>query len=195
MAANGRSCVFASDVTAVADPLLAGDILMVTPVNGTTSAMVLVTSVSPGTTANFADMDAMRLNQPNAPGGSISQINPGNAAFPVTACRVRMITYWNQIQTPGTDRLALMRQVGFNTPQRVASGIEALKFTYDLVGGITETAVDDPSLNDRETEIRKINITMVARSSQRYRNTNDYLRTSMSTQVSLRGLALVDRYL
>jgi hypothetical protein len=193
MANNGRTCVFADDVAAMRDPLLAGDILMVTADPGGGTTMQMVTSVSPGTTAQFAANDPMNLNQPTAPGGSIASINPTpGSAFTVRARRLRMITYWVQSQA-GTDRLELMRQINMATAQRVASGIESLRFTYDLVDGITNpVAQENPGT---PTQIRKVNIFLAARSADRYRTTNDFMRTTMSTQVSLRSLALVDRYL
>jgi hypothetical protein len=206
MANNGLQCDFfhldnggnpvtdaTDEVGTVRDPLLAGDILMVTADPGGGTTMVMVTSVTPATRAQFAAGDAMNLNQPTAPGGSIASINPNpGAAFVVRARRLRMITYWMQQQS-GTDRLELMRQINMATPQRVASGIESLRFTYDLVDGITNpVAQTNPGT---PTQVRKVNIFMAARSADRYKSTDDFMRTTMSTQVSLRSLALVDRYL
>jgi hypothetical protein len=207
MAGNGRSCAFfhlnpvtnqpvtdASDnVGTMRDPLLAGDLLMVTASNGGGTTLVMVTSVTPANTAQFAASDPMNLNQPDAEAGSIDAINPnpGNP-FTVAVRRVRMITYWVQSQS-GTDRLELMRQVNMATPQRVASGIEQLLLTYDIVDGVDNPTDDNDPENPNQ--IRKVNITLAARSADRYRTTNDFVRTTMSTQVSLRSLALVDRYL
>jgi hypothetical protein len=203
MANNGRSCEFfhmdeddgrvTDNVSTMRDPLLPGDLLMVTASPGGGTTLLMVTSVSSGTTAMFADGDPMNLNQPEAPGGSIDSINPDPGDdFTVTARRVRMITYWVQAQS-NTDRLELMRQINMATPQRVASGIEALQFSYDMVDGVTNlTEQDDPAT---PTQIRKVNIFLAARSSDRFKSTNDFVRTTMSTQVSLRSLALVDRYL
>jgi type II secretory pathway pseudopilin PulG len=206
MAGNGRSCAFfhlnaanqrvtdtTDEVGTMRDPLLAGDLLMITASTGGGTTLVMVTSVTPATTAQFAAGDAMNLNQPTAPDGSIDAINPnpGNP-FDVTVRRVRMITYWVQSQS-GTDRLELMRQMNMATPQRVASGIERLLLTYDLVDGVNNPTDDnDP---DFPNQIRKVNITLAARSADRYKSTNEFVRTTMSTQVSLRSLALVDRYL
>ncbi len=207
MAGNGRSCVFfhrdpvtnarvtdaTDNVGTMRDPLLAGDLLMVTAATGGATTLVMVTSVTPATTAQFAAGDPMNLNQPTAPAGSIDAINPNpGTPFDVTVRRVRMITYWVQSQS-GTDRLELMRQVNMSQPQRVASGIERLWLTYDLVDGVDNpTEEEDPAT---PTQIRKVNIILAARSADRYRTTNDFVRTTMSTQVSLRSLALVDRYL
>lgn len=189
MANDGRSCVFATNVGSMSDPLRAGDLLMVT---GTGTTMLMVTSVTPANTANFAANDAMNLNQPLAPSGSVSQINPTpGVAFDVVVERIKMVTYWIQSQSQN-DSYELMRQINFGNPQRVASGLEYLQFTYDMVDGVTNpTNVRNPA---DPTQIRKINIFLAARSSDKFKNTNDFLRMSMSSQVSLRSLALVDRY-
>ena len=73
MANNGRTCVFATNVGTMSDALRAGDLLMIT---GTGTTMMMVTDVSPANTAHFDDGDAMNLNQPAAPSGSVAQINP-----------------------------------------------------------------------------------------------------------------------
>jgi len=189
MANDGQSCVFATNVGSMSDPLRAGDLLMVT---GTGTTMLMVTSVAPANTANFAANDAMNLNQPLAPSGSVSQINPTpGAAFDVVVERIKMVTYWIQSQSQN-DSYELMRQINFGNPQRVASGLEYLQFTYDMVDGVTNpTNVRNPA---DPTQIRKVNIFLAARSSDKFKNTNDFLRMSMSSQVSLRSLALVDRY-
>ena len=191
MANNGRSCVFATNVGTMSDPLRAGDLLMITG-TGTGTTMMMVTSVAPANTANFADGDAMNLNQPLAPSGSVTRLNPTpGTAFDVVVERVKLITYWVQAQSEN-DSYELMRQINFGTAQRVASGLEYLQFTYDMVDGVTNpTNVRNPA---DPTQIRKINIFLAARSSDRFKNTNDFLRMSMSSQVSLRSLALVDRY-
>jgi Tfp pilus assembly protein PilW len=189
MANNGRTCVFATNVGTILDELRAGDLLMVT---GTGTTMMMVTSVSPANTAHFDDGDAMNLNQPAAPSGSVARINPTpGVAFDVVVERVKMVTYWIQAQSEN-DSYELMRQINFGTAQRVASGLEYLQYTYDMVDGVTNpTNVRNPA---DPTQIRKVNIFLAARSSDRFKNTNDFLRMSMSSQVSLRSLALVDRY-
>jgi prepilin-type N-terminal cleavage/methylation domain-containing protein len=197
MAANGRSLTFTDpaddevevDVRTIRDPLRTGDLVMV--VSGAGTAMLMVTGFDGDSTALFADGDPMDLNQPDAPSGSLSQISPSPGdPFTVTARRVRMITYW--IEEDG-ENLQLVRQINMRQPQRVALGIESLQFTYDIVdGSLATTGVREP---ESAMQIRKINIFLAARSARPSPQTRQFQRTSLSTQVSLRSLALVDRYL
>ena len=43
-------------------------------------------------------------------------------------------------------------------------------------------------------QIRKVNVFLAGRSAQRFSVTERFFRNTLSTQVSLRSLALVDRY-
>ncbi len=193
MSTDGRTATFGNAVTGIPDPLAAGDLLMLT-VNGQGTALQMVTGFDSNKIARFDDGDAMQINQPDAPNGGIQLLDPDDTkpSFVVHVTRVRMITYW-VAQNVATGRLQLLRQINMRAPQRVASWIENLQFSYDLVDGITNPVdVGNPA---NPTQIRKINIFLAARSDKKLSNTGDFLRTTMTTQVSLRSLALVDRYL
>lgn len=193
MKSDGTLATFANAVTGIPDPLRDGDLLMLT-VNGEGTALQMVTGFDSATVVRFEDGDPMQINQPDAPNGSITLLDPDATlpTFVVHASRVRMISFWVE-QDVATGRLQLMRQINMRTPQRVASWIENLQFTYDLVDGITNPV--DQNNPGNPTQIRKINIFLAARSDKKLSNTGDFLRTTMTTQVSLRSLALVDRYL
>ena len=88
----------------------------------------------------------------------------------------------------------------------VAFDIEGLQITYDLVDGVNNPSnvrMDDDDLAGASAkcatscfpnQIRKINIMMSARSRLPRRGTQEFFRTRLVTQVSLRSLAFVDRY-
>lgn len=193
MQTDGRLATFVNAVTGIPDPLRDGDLLMLT-VNGQGTALQMVTGFDSNTVVHFDDGDPMRINQPDAPNGGLTLLDPDTTlpSFVVDATRVRMITYWVE-QDTATGRLQMMRQINMRTPQRVASWIDGLNFTYDLVDGITNpTEQQNPTI---PTQIRKINIFLSARSENRRGTNGDFQRTTMTTQVSLRSLALVDRYL
>jgi hypothetical protein len=85
-----------------------------------------------------------------------------------------------------------VRQLNLNAPRVVAFGVENVQFTYDLIDGVTNPAdLPNPATPN---QIRKGNIVLSVRSRDRSPFTNDFLRTTIGTQVSYRSLALVDRY-
>jgi len=170
-----------------------GNLLMFIDVSGN-AAIQTVTRVDP-TTVYFdsnAD-DPFSFNQRNATAGSITQI----LGQTLTVQRVIMYTYYVD-PTGGVPRL--MRQYNNGTPQALAGVVEDLELSYDLVdGSVNPTAKRDlPLLLNGVTyspnQIRKANIHVGVRSETMSMRTKDYLRTHMSTVVSLRNLAFVDRY-
>jgi hypothetical protein len=81
--------------------------------------------------------------------------------------------------------------------------------SYDLVDGVNNpsevkfTSADlDPSNSTGRcypnacspNQIRKINITLSGRSRTPQRQTRQYLRNTLTTQVSLRSMSFIDRY-
>lgn len=129
------------------------------------------------------------------------------------ATRVRMISYYIDATTdPIRPRLVRRMNNGnaltFNNRlgQAVAFDIEGLSFSYDLVDGETlpsNVRMDDDDLGGdgvcapracSPNQIRKVNIVLAGRSREPRRGTRDFFRNRLVTQVSLRGMAFVDRY-
>ena len=54
---------------------------------------------------------------------------------------------------------------------------------------------DEPLPPNSASQIRKVNITIMARSYKKNRTTKEYQRQMLTSQVSLRSLAFFDRYL
>jgi len=189
-----------------------GDLIMLSNANG--NALVEITRTT-GTQTVFyqAGAGAYQLNQTGAASGSMMCLqNPGtnvttncsgnNGGYPpTTATRVWMTSYYLDATTdPRLPRL--VRRVNFdpNRPGRpVALVIENLQLSFDVVDGVTNptnlaTVPDalNPTLSPNQ--IRKVNLFVAARSTAEFRKTRQFLRNSVSTQVSLRGLSFVDRY-
>jgi hypothetical protein len=200
--------------TGGADDVRVGDVMMFT--KGSGSALVYVTAVNGVQAFTFATGDPMNLNQfvaaLNGTEDDLASVAPtaGNSA---NVSRIRMITYYlDNTLDPTTPRL--IRHVGWGDPlaavnrrgQTVAFGIENLQFTYDMVDGVNNTAnvpmvaVDLTAAGAcapnpcSPNQIRKANVYLAGRSARRFSKTNRFFRTALNTQVSLRSLALVDRY-
>jgi hypothetical protein len=191
--ANGTSATVAASIpiSGVANAVAAGDLIAFSNALGNT--LQCVTSVS-GQTMFFAAGDPFSLNQPGAAAGSISQLQSGGAFPPTTATRVWLVTYYLDTTTdPEMPRL--VRRINYRNGQAVALVLEDLQLTYDLVDSVTNpTEVDSPVSPNSPNQIRRANISIYGRSSSRIRNTGDFLRANLTTQVSLRSLSFVDRY-
>ncbi len=160
--------------------------------------------------ANPADGTAMELRA-TAPADA-TPVAP--AQFVSTqATKIRMISYYiDNVTDPRRPRLVRRMNNGvwndFNNDSgtAVAFDIEGLQISYDLADGISNPSnvrMDDDDLaGDSEkcptscypVQIRKINIMLSGRSRLPRRGTQDFFRNRLLTQVSLRSLALVDRY-
>lgn len=167
-----------------------GDLIMFSNVNG--NALQTVTSAV-GQTLRFDPGDAFNLNGRNEPQGTIVQLQTNGAFPPTTATRVWMVTYYLDT-TADPVHPRLVRQVNFNPPQPVAESMENLQATYNYVDGVTNPANQpDIPAGFSENEIRAVNLTIRAR-SDRHSSTSQYLRSNLTTQVSLRSMAYVNRY-
>jgi hypothetical protein len=180
-----------------------------------------VTSVT-GNVILFEAGDPLNLNQVGTQNGTLAQYvaaapletprcppAPRPCTFqivPSVATRIRMISYY--LETPIDDErdLRLIRRVNANPPTAVAFFIERFTLNYDLVDGVTNpvnVAMNEDDLGGdgaclpdpcSVNQIRKLNVVLTGRSAQRHPQTRMFLRNTLTTQVSLRSLALVDRY-
>jgi hypothetical protein len=193
--ANGSSMTVAAGtpISGIPNAIKTGDLIAFS--NGLGNTMQYVTSVS-GQTVSFTAGDPLNLNQPTVSQGSIKMLkDPNTGTFPpTTATRVWLITYYIDTTTdPTTPRL--IRRINNQPGQTVALVVEDLQLTYDLVDGVTNpTNVDTPTAPNSPNQIRRANIYLGGRSSLKIQKTRDYLRRTLTTQVSLRSLSFVDRY-
>jgi prepilin-type N-terminal cleavage/methylation domain-containing protein len=168
-----------------------GDLFYFLSPSGTT--LQTVTRVDSPTIYFDAD-DPFNLNQRGAEAGSITQI----LGATMTVRRVLMYTYW--VEEDDDDIPRLMRALNFFDGTALAGAIEDLTIRYDLVDGTTNpTNVENlpfelDDLTYTATQIRKVNLTVAVRSESISSRTGDYVRNRVSTVVSIRNLAFVDRY-
>ncbi|MEQ1759022.1 MAG: hypothetical protein ABL986_11935 [Vicinamibacterales bacterium] len=181
-------------------PIKAGDIIWF---NTGGTAIRTVTSVD-SSNIYFANGDWFNFNQTAAANGTLLSLRAGAPAqFPCgfSASRLLMYTYYVDATTvPGTPRLT--RVMNASTPQALAGVVEDLDLTFDLVDGtnnpvlVNSLPFTDPvsALTYTSTQIRKVNLHVGVRSETKSAQTRDYLRSHVSTVISLRNLAFVDRY-
>lgn len=200
-----------------ADDLHPGDLIMLT--KGSLSALAQVTRVN-GQHVSFEEGDSLNLNQPNAEMGTVKWIrnapptnNPPGQFILTTATRIRMVSYYIDATTdPERPRLVRRLNNGHETAfdnslgTAVAFNVENLQLTYDLADGVTNptnvrmVAADlngtgrcapDPC---SPNQIRKVNVLLRTRSAVRLTATRQFFRNELTTQISLRSMAFVDRY-
>lgn len=193
ISANGDSVVVDLGIP-INDPSNAievGDLVMFS--NPIGNAIQEVTDVAAQTMV-FGLGGAMNLNQPGAAAGSITQIQDAPGSYPpTTATRVWLITYYLDATNPDSPRL--MKISNHNSARPVALDVEDLQLTYDLVDGYLNPAnVDTPIAPNSPAQIRKVNVTLMTRSLDRYKTTGEFAYQSLKTQVSLRSLSFTDRY-
>lgn len=181
----------AGDPTNGVAAIKTGDLLYFS--TGTGTAIQTVTAVS-SPTVSFAAGDPFRFNQRTAAAGSITQI----LGATMTVRRVLMYTYYVNEDTPGVPRL---QRVLNHFPRTALAGVvEDLDLSYDLVDGVNNPVDVDNlpyaafGVTYASTQIRKVNVHVGVRSEQKSTKSRDYLRSHVSTVVSIRNLAYVDRY-
>jgi hypothetical protein len=204
------------------DRVIDGQLMMVT--KGATTTLLEVTSIdATARRINFAVNDSLLLNQ-SGTGivGSMAALNakaPTLAAGAAAAAaatritRVRMITYYlDNTTVPGSPRLVRRINNGHptafnnNLGTAVAIEIENLQFSFDIndgasnPGNVEFVAADltaagpcnpDPC---SPTQIRKVNVTITARSQNVNRPKVRVFRNTLNSQIALRGMALVNDY-
>jgi len=170
-----------------------GDLILIS--NPLGNALGMVTSLPGGQQFVMAPGDPLGLNQPNAPSGTILNLQSGLGVYPpTTATRIMMITYYiDNVTDPTTPRL--VRQINARAPLAIALGAENLQLSYDFVDGAANPAnqKDTPAGNS-PNQIRKVNLFVSSRSLDMSPHTRDYFRNAMGTEIGLRSLSYVNRY-
>lgn len=200
------------------DNLRVGDLMMFE--KGSVSALKMITAVN-GQVVRFDEGDPLNLNQRIVPDGGMAEYIASAPAevlaggfLPTRVTRVRLISYFLDTAANGARNMRLVRRINANPPTTVAFFIEDLRITYDIVDGITNPADVEMDAADRagtgacdpdpgtppvitctENQIRKVNVRLAGRSAEPDYASRIFYRNTLSTQVSLRSLALVNRYL
>lgn len=220
----GLTAVAASSVDVAAGPNIAtgpdrvspGQLMMIS--KGSRTTLVQVTAVNTSSRRlTFANGDSLNLNQSGAASGNLPALNaaaPANSAAATNITRVRMITYYIDATTdPRHPRL--VRRINNGTPTgfnntlgtAVAMDIENLQLSYDISNGTNNpgnvkmiatdlgTGGACAPLACAATQIRKVNLALTGRNRTLGNNPRALpLRTVLQSQVSLRGMAFVDRF-
>jgi hypothetical protein len=208
----------AVDIGAGMDRVIAGQLMML--YKGSTTTLVQVTDVDDDIGRIFFDEgDSLRLNQTGVGiAGNLESLNAqaptgGAAAAATKITRIRMISYYlDNTTTPGQPQL--VRRVNNGHPTTfdntlgttVAVDVEHLNFTYDMNDGAANpsgvrfvtadldgTGACDPDACS-PTQIRKVNVTLSARSRNATNPQAQAFRNTLASQVALRGMALVNDY-
>jgi len=188
---------------------------------GSATTLAQITALDGVQTATFAANDSLNLNQTAAPNGTLNAlvaVAPADTCTatnyqPTTATRIRMITYYiDAVTDPSRPRLVRRVNNGSataydnNSGTALAFDVENLQISYDLVDGVNNPAEVKFTAADlagtgrcspnpcSPNQIRKINITLSGRSRTPQRQTKQYLRNTLTTQVSLRSMSFIDRY-
>jgi len=191
----------------ITDPslgLVIGDLLLLQNSNG--QALGVVTNFDgSANTITFDANDPLNVNQLTAPVGNIAALATAKTTPPsypsVTVARIMMVTYFiQQFTTPNGTDYRLMRQVDARTPTPVAEHIEDLQFTYDVFDDSSNSlTVNLPSAatgtppTPKPNQIRKINMTITARSSRPNAQGN-YDRLTITTSIGPRNLSFHEKY-
>jgi len=179
--------------TTTANTVRQGDLFVFTNPNGMT--VMEVTGSTPNSqTLVFDNTDVLKFNQPGLPAGQggIKQLVPTPTGYPpVSMQRLTMVTYYIDRTVP--TQPVLMRRLGGTAPIPIAMGVENLQMQYYTFpsGASSLSLTSSPTNPD---DVRKIDVYLGARSEDKAKQTNDYVRNSMATQVTVRSLGLFDTY-
>ena len=166
-----------------------GDVLLLCNMNG--CAAGAVTSVQAGNGVVDLGADPLDINQPSAAFGNIASLM--NPASEIRAFRILVVTYYIDASNP--DALRLMRQVNAHPSQVAAFNVENLQLSYDIFDQNSSTVTNDLSdAGGTPNQIRKINLSLGARSPGEALFQRGYERLILTTSVSPRNLRYRDLY-
>ena len=166
-----------------------GDVLLLCNMNG--CAAGAVTSVQAGNGLVDLGADPLDINQPSAAFGNIASLM--NPASEIRAFRILVVTYYIDASNP--DALRLMRQVNAHPSQVAAFNVENLQLSYDIFDQNSSTVTNDLSdAGGTPNQIRKINLSLGARSPGEALFQRGYERLILTTSVSPRNLRYRDLY-
>lgn len=166
-----------------------GDMLLLCNMNG--CAAGVVTNVQANGIVDFGAADPLKINQSTAEFGNISSIL--NPATETRAFRILVVTYF--LDASNQDALRLMRQVNAHPPQVAAFNVENLQLSYDIFDANSAAVTNDlSSAGGTPNQIRKINISIGARSPAEALFQKGYTRLTLTTSMSPRNLRFRDLY-
>ncbi len=165
------------------------DMLLLCNMNG--CAAGVVTNVQASGVVGLAAADPLNINQSAAEFGNISSIL--NPTTETRAFRILVVTYF--IDASNQDALRLMRQVNAHPPQVAAFNVENLQLSYDIFDADLAAVTNDlSSAGGTPNQIRKINLSIGARSPTEALFQRGYKRLTLTTSMSPRNLRFRDLY-
>ena len=207
-----------------ADDLKVGDLIMLMKATSTTLVQITavdgVQTATFGATDSLnlnqtaAAQGTLTQHRATAPADTCT----GTGCFiPTTATRIRLVSYYiDVVTTPNRPRLVRRINNGACTGCQttynnlagtaVAFDVENLQISYDLVDGVGNPSGIKMNAADvagtgacspnpcSPNQIRKINVTITGRSRTSLRQTRQFFRNTLTTQVSLRSMSFMDRY-
>ncbi len=165
-----------------------GDLLLLCNMNG--CAAGAVTNVQANGYVDLGD-DPLDINQSAVAFGNISSLM--NPASETRAFRILVVTYYLDASVP--EALRLMRQVNAHPPQVAAFNVENLQMSYDIFDQNSSTVTNGLSdAGGTPNQIRKINLSVGARSPVESLFERGYERLTLTTSVSPRSLRFRDLF-
>ena len=193
---SGSRVDWVEDISAGANELFVGDLILFTNVNASVFGQVTnVQTNGNNNNSNFAASDPLNFNQPGAANGNINALaNAGNPVTfpPTTATRVRIITYY--LDNSDTAHPKLMRQVNSQSAQVVAEDIYGLQFSYDLFDYETNADTANQATTNSPNQIRAVSVSIGGRSTVVNQRTNDFYRFGLVSKVNVRNATFRNRY-
>jgi len=155
-------------------------------------AVGVVTEVHTGH-VHFTDAsawDTLKFNQPTAPFGSYNSIQ---TTAETRAYRLSLVTFYIDNSDPDVPRL--MKQVNTSTPRVAAFYVENLQLSYDIFdensSAVTTNLAD---AGGNPNQIRKVNISVGARSPAEGMGDRGYERLVLTTSLSIKSVRFRDYY-
>jgi prepilin-type N-terminal cleavage/methylation domain-containing protein len=183
---NGNAIGVVTDFDGVDDIKLAAapDPLNINqPPTEATPGAVIAGNVNGNITSNLMNQATPPPNPPVIPGAN-------GVGAQITAQRIFLVVYF--IQQDATGRRMLMRQVNAHPATAVAENVENLQVTYDTIDTTVTPPV--PVVNQANPAgspnlIRKVNIALTVRTTQKVGAFGDYQRLTLATSVSPRNMS------
>jgi hypothetical protein len=182
-------------LSTLSPPIQAGDLILFSNARG--NAVQMVTGVS-NQQINFDANDPMNLNQRNATAGSITQLGDNGVFPPTTITRVILATYYLDAVT-NPDEPRLVRRENMGPASAIALMVDNFQLAFDISDGsdtLNPAMINLAALpaGTSPAQLRKVNVFLAARPEETRSRSQSGFHAHLSTQVSLRSLALTDRY-
>ncbi len=178
----------------------AGDLILLS--GGSKTGVGEVTTLNT-TSLNFANTDALNVNQSGATSGNLNAIQGAVGSCTATAgannvsiYRLYAITYYLNVPAVAGQTPRLMRQVNGLAPVPVADDIINLQFAFDVYntssGALDANQANPLGTGESPNNIQKVNVLVMGQSI--ITNGNKAQNMYLATDVAARNMAFRNRY-